>query len=98
MLSGVEASAQNGSSIGSGNAKIDSLLTLLKSDKEDTNKVKHLYTLCNNYRKIGEYSKGLLSAKQAMELAQNLNWKMGVAVSLNNIGVIYREQGNYPKP
>ncbi len=33
------------------NAKIDSLLTLLKTAKEDTNKVNHLNKLCGEYRK-----------------------------------------------
>jgi len=36
-------------------SKIDSLLTLLKKDKEDTNKVNHLNKIGSEYRKIGSY-------------------------------------------
>jgi tetratricopeptide (TPR) repeat protein len=79
------------------NPKIDSLLTLLKTDKEDTNKVKHLYKVCDLYRLVGNYDKGMANGKQALALAQNLNFKKGIAESYNNIGVIYYSQGNYPE-
>ena len=47
------------------NNHVDSLTTLLKTNKEDTNKVKNLYTLCNEYFLTGEYAKGLDFGKQA---------------------------------
>ena len=59
--------------------KIDSLLTLLKTDKEDTNKVKHLNKLCLENYLIGSYDKGLPYGKQALELAQSLAYKRGEA-------------------
>ncbi len=77
------------------NKKIDSLLTLVKTDKADTNKVKHLYRLCSEYRKISEYDKGLSYGKQALLLAQNLDFKKGEAGSYNNLANIYMYQGNY---
>ena len=77
--------------------KIDSLLTLLKTDKEDTNKVIHLYNLCRGYELISEYDKGLAMGKQALTLAQNLGFKKGVGNAYNNIGNIYTHQGNYPE-
>ncbi|HXC06432.1 MAG TPA: tetratricopeptide repeat protein [Bacteroidia bacterium] len=77
-------------------AKIDSLLRLVKADKEDTLKVIHEYGLCREYSKIGEYDKGLEHGKDALALALNLNFKKGIAQSYNNIGVIYWYQGNYP--
>jgi len=79
------------------NPKIDSLLTLLKTDKEDTNKVIHLYTLSNEYRLIGEYDRSLPYGKQALLLSQNLNFKKGIATSYSNIGNIYNLQGRYPE-
>ena len=79
------------------NKKIDSLLTLLKTDKEDTNKVIHFYIICKEYRKIGEYDKGLVYGKQALSLAQNLGFKKGIANSYGNLGVIYASQGDYPE-
>jgi tetratricopeptide (TPR) repeat protein len=79
------------------NRQIDSLLSLIKSDAADTNKVKHLYGACNEYRVIGEYGKGLSYGKQALALAQNLSFKKGIVNSYNNIGNIYYVQGNYPE-
>jgi tetratricopeptide (TPR) repeat protein len=77
--------------------KIDSLLTLIKTDKEDTNKVKHLYIVCNEYRLHGEYDKGLPYGKKALTLAKNLDFKKGIANAYTNIGNIYTMQGNYPE-
>jgi two-component sensor histidine kinase/Tfp pilus assembly protein PilF len=77
-------------------AKIDSLLHLLPSDKEDTQKVIHEYSLCREYSKVGEYNKGLDHGKSALSLALSLDYKKGIAQAYNNIGVIYWYQGNYP--
>lgn len=77
------------------NAKIDSLLNLLKTAKSDTNKVKNLNKLCWEYILIGEYNKGLLYSKQGLGLSTSLNFKKGIAQSYNNLGNIYKEQGNY---
>src|ERR1019366_9064393 len=75
--------------------KLDSLLTLLKTDKEDTNKVIHLCTLCRQFNNVGGDDKGLVYGKQALVLAQSLSFKKGEAQSYNNIGNIYDNQGNY---
>ena len=81
--------------------KIDSLLTLLKTDKEDTTKVKHLNTLCNRLGNIGEYDKGLLYGKEALKLARSIpfengrGWSKGIANSYNRLGLIYWKQGNF---
>lgn len=77
------------------NNKIDSLLNLVKIDKEDTNKVIHQYKLCREYSNIGEFGKGLSYGKQALLLAQKLNFKRGIAYAYNNVGVIYFNYGNY---
>jgi hypothetical protein len=61
--------AQN-SSTGSGHSKTDSLLTLLKTDKEDTNKFRNLDELCWENILAGEYDKGLVYGKQALMLSQ----------------------------
>ena len=79
------------------NHKIDSLLNLIKTGKEDTNKVIHLYKTCQEYILISEFDKGLVFGKQALVLAQNLSFKKGIAQSYNNIGIIYMYQGNYPE-
>lgn len=78
-------------------SKVDSLLSLLKTDKTDTNKVIHSYKLCREYINIGLYDTALNYGNAALHLAQQLNFKKGIANSYNNIGIVYRNQGDYPK-
>ena len=93
------------------NKTIDSLLIILKKDKEfcpepcrgDTNKVIHLIMLCNEYRKIGDYDSGLNYGNEALvqtnslPFGKNRGWAKGNASAYNNIGNIYYNQGNYPE-
>jgi tetratricopeptide (TPR) repeat protein len=75
--------------------KIDSLLTLLKTDKEDTNRAIHCYTLCRQYEYIGNYDTAIILGKQALDLSKKLTFNKGIANSYNNIGNVYYNQGNY---
>src|SRR6476620_3359127 len=70
--------------------KMDSLQNLLKFAKEDTNKVKILYELSEKCAQedILKY------AIPALELAEKLNFKKGIADALNNIGYAYGASGN----
>jgi tetratricopeptide (TPR) repeat protein len=77
--------------------KIDSLVTLLKTAKEDTNKVNYLNDLSWQYNNIGDCDTALYYGNSALQLAQRLIFKKGVANSFSNIGIIYGTQGNYPK-
>jgi tetratricopeptide (TPR) repeat protein len=77
--------------------KIDSILTLIKADKEDTNKVNKLYKLCRQCNSLGEYDKGILCANLSLELSKNLNFKKGIANSMNALGITYKNKGNYPE-
>jgi tetratricopeptide (TPR) repeat protein len=70
--------------------KADPLLALLKTDKEDTNKVNHLYQLSN---KSMDNKKTLKYIEQSHLLAQRLNYKKGIANATNNIGLIYSRYG-----
>ncbi|MBI4930328.1 MAG: tetratricopeptide repeat protein [Bacteroidetes bacterium] len=91
--------------------KIDSLLTLLKKDKEDTNKVNHLNNLSREYRYINAFDSSLALANSALKLANvilTLNDKngmnqtvkqtaqKGIAIAYNNIGLVYDYHGDYP--
>lgn len=76
-------------------SKTDSLLARLKTDKNDTNKVKDLYRLCNEYRLTGDYETGLTYGKQAVSLAESLKFKRGVASAYNNMGIIYMFQSDF---
>src|SRR5665213_1073478 len=71
------------------NKNIDSLLTLIKTDKADTNKVIHSYKICTEFRNIGLYDTALHYGNTALQLAQQLNFKKGIASSYNNIGSVY---------
>ncbi|HYV92667.1 MAG TPA: tetratricopeptide repeat protein [Chitinophagales bacterium] len=74
-------------------SKIDSLENLLKTAKEDTNKVNILYQLSEecNEEDILKY------AMPALQLAEKLNYKKGMANACNNIGYAYGNQMNSSK-
>ena len=78
-----------------GSPHIDSLLTLLKKDKPDTNKVNHLNALANLYIS-SEPKQALNYAQQALSLAKKINWKKGIANSFHIVGYYYYSQGDYP--
>ena len=81
---------------------IDSLTSLLKTDKEDTNKVNHLNDLGWELMYQNPDTAVLLS-KQALELASSPHsgkgrgWTKGMAKSNNNLGVYYFVKVDYPK-
>lgn len=76
--------------------EIDSMLVVLKTAKEDTNKVKTLFKLCFAFRNI-QPDTGLYFGNQTLELAEKLQWKKGMAMARNVIGVNYNIQSNYQK-
>ncbi len=78
------------------NKNIDSLLTLIKTEKPDTLKVIHLYQLTHEYQLTGNFEKGLRCGEDALKLAGKLDFKKGTAQASNNIGNIYRLQADYP--
>lgn len=65
----------------------DSLLTFIKTDKEDTNKVKHLLSLSIEYKTIGSSDSALLFANIALSLSKSakLDWKKGIANANNTL-------------
>lgn len=77
------------------NRQMDSLLTLLTTDKSDTSKVNHLIALCEGYRNIGDYNKGLKYGNEALKLTNLIASKKYKASAYNNIGNIYYSIGNY---
>ncbi len=81
--------------------KIDSLNGLLKADKDDTTKVKHLLSLSKLYEKRAEYEKGLSCGNAALQLSNTISgkkgrgWPDGIAQANNVIGHLYQDQGKY---
>lgn len=76
---------------------IDSLQAVLKTAKEDTNKVNTLNKLSWELTNIGDYEKAILQANKAKDLATTLHFKKGIANAYSKIGVVNDNQGNYPE-
>lgn len=78
------------------NKEIDSLLIVLKTAKEDTNKVNLLNKLSEKAGwRIAKYDRAIEYAEGAKNLAKNLNYKRGEANANHNLGNGYFFQGNY---
>lgn len=74
--------------------RVDSLLILLPKTKEDSAKV-NLYAeimLAHVYYKP---EKGILYSKDALDLAQKINWKTGVAKIKHRTGRLYWRMGKF---
>lgn len=76
-------------------ATIDRLMNDLKS-VQDTNRVKVLTNLCWTYKDTNPL-KALEYGEKALQLAQKLSYKSGIANAYNYLGVVYNTQGNYLK-
>jgi two-component system, sensor histidine kinase PdtaS len=77
--------------------KIDSLKKLIATDKDDSTKVTHLNKLSWSLKAIGSYEEARESGRRALDLAEKLNFKRGMAESRNMIGVNYERLGEYDK-
>ncbi|MES2284242.1 MAG: tetratricopeptide repeat protein [Bacteroidota bacterium] len=88
--------------------KIDSLLSLVKNDKPDTNKVNHLNILSKEYINTGSYDSALHNANAALRISTALadqditsdlkqSIQKGFAVTYSNIGLIRWRQGEFPQ-
>jgi len=75
--------------------KIDSLNRVLKTEKEDTNKINTLNALAFELQQASNFSNSLANANSAMALAKTLSFQKGVGDAYNNLGVVYWNQGNY---
>jgi tetratricopeptide (TPR) repeat protein len=76
------------------NKKTDSLLTALKTAKEDTNKVNVLNSLFTNYieRKLDS---AFLFANSAHDLAEKIKWQKGKIDALMNLSFYLRKKGDF---
>src|ERR1035438_6240265 len=79
-----------------GQTKFDSLLTVLKSAKEDTLKVNLLNAICDEKINSGEYNEAKKYADEAFTLAHSINFKKGMAKSYRQIGITYYNLSNFP--
>jgi signal transduction histidine kinase len=79
-----------------GEKKIDSLLTVLKTTKQDTVKVKTLSRLSSLYN-YTDSKKNLYYAQKSLALATKINYEKGIALANNNLGIYYWLKSDYPK-
>ncbi len=76
--------------------QIDSLKQVVSIAKEDTTLVQTLNDLASIYKKIN-LDTSLIYAEQSLELALQLNYKIGQAKAYKNIGVVYYNHSDYDK-
>jgi tetratricopeptide (TPR) repeat protein len=75
---------------------MDSLMNVLKTEKDDTAKVKTLIDIGweHSYSDLKQTEK---FANEALSLSQKLNYQEGIASSFNLVGIIYRSTSQYEK-
>ena len=76
--------------------RIDSLLVVLKTVKEDTAKVKLLRKVAHMAVDRGNHKLADSLLHSSLSLSQTLNYKAGIAASYNNLGIVYDDLGEYP--
>jgi len=77
-------------------SKIDELQKQLETAEEDAKKVDILNKL-SDLLLNSEPEKAMKYAAEALELSEAIGFKNGIADSLNNIGIIYNDRGDYPQ-
>ena len=76
---------------------IDSLKTILKTQKEDTGKVNNLIALCTAYNGIDSIQQVVDYGSRALALANKINYPKGIALSCLTLARVYMKQGDYSK-
>ena len=79
------------------NRNIDSLISILKTSKPDTNKVNRLYDLCWEYRSVGLYDTALYYGNSALQLAQQLTYKKVLLTLIMVLGLFIWHKGTILK-
>jgi len=78
-------------------SKIDSLIKVLSTQKEDSSKVNTLNTLSRQLWQKASYLEAKKNADDALTLAEKIKFYTGSANAYYNIAVIYVLQSNYPE-
>ncbi|MBL0329223.1 MAG: tetratricopeptide repeat protein [Bacteroidetes bacterium] len=77
-------------------AKIDSLVKVIATAK-DTTLVNALNDIAFRYGKLGDFENALKHSQQALENAEKIGNRKGMATAYRNYGVIYKNMADYPK-
>src|SRR4026208_2594234 len=80
--------------VGQQDLKIDSLLTILTTQKDDSTKVNTLIALSRQFQQAKNISAAKQSAEDALQLAKKTRNKKGITNAYNNSGNIYNQLGN----
>ena len=75
----------------------DSLLSVIKTTKDDSNKVKTLNALSKNYAALGELDHSKKYAEDAILLTEKIKFHKGKITSNINIGIVQYYRSNYPE-
>lgn len=71
-----------------GQAKVDSLLSVLSKYEKDTNKVRLLNILSNEFTFINP-KKGIEYGEKGLKLAEDIDWELGKGICYDAIGINY---------
>ena len=74
-------------SVGQDQPKIDSLFQVLRTSKQDSNKVLLLYNLSREFFN-SDIDRAEKYSNRALFLSERLGYKKGIAMSYNNLGII----------
>src|ERR1700733_6764787 len=74
--------------------EIDSLETVLKTEKEDTSKVKTLGALAEELSGVNPDT-SILLANQELQLAEKIKWQLGIGNSHLHLGILSDNKGDY---
>jgi len=76
------------------NKTIDSLQKVLLTEKEDSNKVNTLLKLCEEFDVISDEKDIILTASEALSIAEKLNFEIGTAKAYSYISLAYANNGD----
>src|SRR6185295_9577085 len=73
---------------------VDSMLAVLPTLKEDSNKVNLIVSLSEQLYYVSKINDGIGYLKEGISLAEKLNWKKGIADCYGNLGALVVDTGN----
>lgn len=79
------------------NESIDSLLINTAGENATTDHINALNSRSRRLINTNQYDLALSDAETAKRVAIKLDYPKGIVVALNNLGLIYADQGNYPE-
>jgi len=78
------------------NRTVDSVLALLRTDKEDTSKASHQITLSKAYQTIGNITDATETANSAIKAAERSGQTTYIVKAYVNLASVFYYEGNYP--